>query len=344
MKNLLHILSANRYFLLFILLFAYFQSIYTRIVGRGVVDAYIFTPEAAFATLISVSILFVIMLFFIRKRHKSVVLGVREMFKIFSLSLLAFLIAMHLIGFVIAFSFDTIERNFNQETLTLSTFSNLLDGIIYGSFFLTYYYHKQNRTKQEQLMSYHKAISESKINQLKTQLNPHFLFNNLNVLDQLIEEDKNKASDFLNEFAEMYRYVLQVSDQKFISLSEELIFAKNYFELIKHKYGDAYQLQIENHKSDGYIVPLTLQLLIENAIQHNLGTVKKPIKIQITIDENIRVINTYMPKRNAKLTSGRALNNLKEQYELLTKTPISIEQTNSMFSVKLPVIKTLDPW
>ncbi|MEH6658726.1 sensor histidine kinase [Leeuwenhoekiella marinoflava] len=342
MKKLLHTLYVNRYFLLFILLFAYFQSIYIRIVVRGGVNAYVFTPDAAFAALISVSILFLIMLFFIRKWNTSIVFGVQEMIKIFSASLVTFLIVTHLIGFVIAFFFDTIERNFNQQTLILSTFSNFLDGIIYGSFFLVYYYFQQNSKKQKQLISYNQTISESKINQLKTQLNPHFLFNNLNVLDQLIEEDKDKASDFLNEFADIYRYVLQASEQKFISLKEELIFAENYFRLIKHKYGNAYQLNIENQNSDGYIVPLTLQLLIENAVQHNLGTVKEPIYIQINIDRNINVINNYIPKRNAKLTSGRALNNLKEQYKLLTKTPIKIEKANSIFSVNLPIIKILN--
>lgn len=342
MKKLLNTLYSNRHFLVFILLFAYLQSVYTRIVTRRIINAYIFTPESAFATLISVCVLFLIILFFIRNWQKSAVFEMKEMLKIFGVSLVIFIITMNTIGLLIAFAFDNIERNFNQQTLILSTFSDLLDGFIYGSFFLAYYYYQQNIKKQKQLVIYNQAISESKINQLKTQLNPHFLFNNLNVLDQLIEEDKNRASDFLNEFADIYRYVLQASEKKFISIKEELIFAEHYFNLIQHKYGNAYQLVIENLNKDGFIIPLTLQLLIENAVQHNLGTAKDPVYIQIIIDKNIQVTNNYISKRNAKSTSGRALNNLKEQYKLLTSNPIEIQRNDSTFSVFIPIIHTLE--
>lgn len=342
MKKLLHTVYSNRHFLLFILLFAYLQSVYTRIIIREEINAYIFTPDSAFATLVSVCILFLIILFFIRNWERSDVFGIREMLKIFGASLLTFLITMQTIGFIIAFAFDNIERNFNQQTLILNTFSQLLDGFIYGSFFLAYYYYHQNIKKQKQLIIFNQAISENKISQLKTQLNPHFLFNNLNILDQLIEEDKNKASDFLNEFADIYRYVLQASDKKFITIKEELIFAEHYFKLIQHKYGSAYQLVIENQNNHGFIIPLTLQLLIENAVQHNLGTAINPVYIQIDIDKNIKVVNNYITKRNAKLTSGRALNNLQEQYKLLTRNPIEIEKSDSTFSVIIPIIHTLE--
>jgi hypothetical protein len=342
MNKLLNTIYYNRHFLLFIFLFAYLQSVYIRIVIRQEINAYIFTPESAFATLISVGILFLILLYVIKNWQKSDVLEIKEMLKIFGISLVTFLITMKTMGFIVAFSFDTIERNFNRNTFILSTFSNLLDGIIYGSFFLAYYYYLQNIKKQKQLILVNQVISESKISQLKTQLNPHFLFNNLNVLDQLIEEDKNKASEFLNEFADIYRYVLQATDRKFVSIKEELIFAEHYFKLIEHKYGEAYQLKIKNKNSEGYIIPLTLQLLIENAVQHNLGTLKNPIEIEIEIDKSIKVTNNFIAKRNAKSTSGRALNNLKEQYKLLTKSPIVIDNTCSTFSVNIPIIYTLE--
>lgn len=342
MKKPLHIGYSNRHFLLFILLFAYLQSVYTRIVVREEINAYIFTPESAFATLVSVSVLFIIILFFIKNWQRSDVFEMKKMLKIFGASLLTFLITMQIIGFLIAFSFDNIERNFNQKTLILTTFSNLLNGFIYGSFFLAYYYYHQNLIKQKKLIKYNQAISENKINQLKTQLNPHFLFNNLNVLDQLIDEDKDKASYFLNEFADIYRYVLQASDKTFVTIMEELIFAQHYFKLIQHKYGDAYQLVIESQNSDGYIVPLSLQLLIENAVQHNLGTAENPVIIKINTNKSIHVTNNYIAKRNAKSTSGRALNNLKEQYKLLTSNPIEIQKTDSTFSVIIPIIHTLE--
>lgn len=342
MKKLFNTVYNNRQFLLFILLFAYIQSIYKRVVIRRVINGYIFTPEAAVSTMISVCILFLILLFFIRNWQKSEILNLKKILKIFGSSIVAFLIAMQTIGLIIAFVFDNIERNFNQDAFILSIFSDLLDAFIYGSFFLAYYYYRQNITNQKQLIKNNLAISEGKINQLKTQLNPHFLFNNLNVLDQLIEEDKDKASEFLNEFAEIYRYVLQASDKKFITLTEELIFAAQYFRLIQHKYGNSYQLLIENNNNQGYVAPLTLQLLIENAVQHNLGSEKNPIYIKIDTEKDLNVTNNYIPKRNAKLTSGRALNNLKEQYKLLTNKPIEILKTDHTFAVTIPITHTLE--
>lgn len=340
MTNILQKIYQNRYFLLFILLFAYVQSIYTRTSIRAQFSWYIFTPEAALASLVSAGILFLVLLFFIRKWQKFGVLNTQKILKIFGASLVVYVLIMKFSGFLIAFVFGNIDRNFNTQTLTLSIISNFLDGFIYGSFFLAYYYFHVIKKQQIELISYNQALAESKINQLKTQLNPHFLFNNLNVLDQLIEEDKEQASEFLNEFAEIYRYVLQASDKEIISLSEELEFAKQYFKLIQHKYGNAYQFKIEYYKASGFVVPLSLQLLIENAVQHNLGTVENPIFIEVVIDDAITVKNNIKPKRNNKVTSGRALNNLKEQYQLLTEKPISIHQSETFFSITIPFIHT----
>lgn len=340
MKKLLNSPTSNWLFLLFILLFAYAQSIYTRLATWGTINEYIFTPEAAIATLFSVCILFFILYYFIKNQQKKIaVFGLKEMLRIFSISLITYLITMKAIGFLIAFSFDNIEKNFNQKTIVLSTISNLLDGFIYGSFFLAYYYYLQNNKKQKQLLISNQAIAENKISQLKTQLNPHFLFNNLNVLDQFIEEDKEKASNFLNDFADIYRYVLQASEKKFVTIEEEFNFARHYFRLMQHKYGHSYQLIVEEEESEGYVIPLTLQLLIENAIQHNLGSIDAPIYIKIRIDQNIEVTNNLVVKRHAKSTSGRALKNLKEQYKLLTKNPITIQQSDTVFSVIVPIIK-----
>lgn len=338
MKNIAGKIYTNRFFLLFILLFAYVQSVYTRISVRQQFNAYIFTPEAALMTLAGAGILFSIILFFIKKWQKTEPFVTLTLFKIFSTSLLVYIIAMQLTGFLIALSFGKIAQNFNQHTFTLSLFADFLNGVIYGSFFLTYYYYQTNKKHQQKLAVYNRALAESKINQLKSQLNPHFLFNNLNVLDQLIEEDKYKASDFLNEFAEIYRYVLKASDKELIATQEEIDFALRYFKLIQHKYGNAYQLKIESKNMRGLIVPLTLQLLIENAVQHNLGTEKKPVHICINLENKITVSNNVNLKTNRKTTSGRALKNLTEQYNLLSETAIDIRQTDDEFSVIIPII------
>jgi LytS/YehU family sensor histidine kinase len=177
------------------------------------------------------------------------------------------------------------------------------------------------------------------MSQLKAQLNPHFLFNNLNVLDQLIYEDKNRASAFLNEFAEIYRYVLQSAEQSYVSIKEELAFAEQYFKVIQHKYGNSYTVTINLQNSQGFIIPLTLQLLIENVIKHNLGTEEKPVSIEINIGDNIFVSNNRVPKRKVKSESGKALSNLKEQYMILTNRQVEINESDEQFSVLIPKIK-----
>jgi len=338
MKYILIYIKRNQYFLLFIFLFAYVQTIDTRIAVRGVINRHVFDLDGPIVIFVSVCILFLIITFFIKRWQKSFVFSTKEMLKIFCASLLVYVSVTIALMFVVALIYGTIEKNFGGLDNILVILSSLLNGIIYGGFFLTYYYYKKNKKQQEQLVTYHQALSESRINQLKTQLNPHFLFNNLNVLDQLIEEDKYKASDFLNEFAEIYRYVLQVSDKKLVLISEDLAFAEKYFNLIKHKYGDAYQLKIENENIKGKIVPLTLQLLVENAVHHNLGIEKNPVHIEIYIGKKIIVSNNIIPKQHIKHSSGKALNNLKEQYALLSNDRIEIERSDENFTVTIPII------
>lgn len=340
MADFIDKMKQNKYFFVFNLLFAYLQTIYGRIQVRGVVNIYTFTPEAAIAKLITVFILFTIFAFFIKFWQKSEIFSKTEIIKISSSAIITYFVLIHLFNLIIAVIFGNVSRNFNSSTFTLSSLDYLLDGFIYGSFIIAYYYYLKHKKHHEDLIAYNQAVAESRINQLKTQLNPHFLFNNLNVLDQLIYENKHKASEFLNEFAEVYRYVLQVSDKNLISINDELAFAKQYFNLIEHKYGEVFQLTL-NQSNEGYIVPLTLQLLIENAVQHNLGTTQNPVIITINIDKTIFVSNNYIPKNILKPTSGRALENINEQYKLITNQPIEIQKSDNMFTVIVPIIKSI---
>jgi sensor histidine kinase YesM len=338
MKPFINKILKNKYFLLFILVFAYAQSVHSRIVVRGELNIYTFTPEAAFSNLLAAGVLFLIISFFIKRWQKSSDFQLNELVKIFGASIILHVLTMQILSFIIAFIFGNVERNFNLNTFILTTFSHLLDGLIYGSFFLAYYYYIKNKKYRENLAVYNQALSESRINQLKSQLNPHFLFNNLNVLDQLIEEDKHTASEFLNEFADIYRFALQATEKKVIPISDEILFAKKYFNLMQHKYGNAYQLIIEDNNADGFIVPLTLQLLIENAIQHNLGTETNPVRITLATGKDISISNNLSPKRNNKAESGRALKNLEEQYKIVTGNLIGIVKTESTFIVTVPLI------
>jgi len=340
MKTTYQHLLRNRLFLTFIFLFAYAQSINIRLLIWGKLTWYIFTPDAAIGKLIDAAILYTIMLFFIRRWQASALFSTNEMVQIFTASLVVYLITIHLFGFFIAILFDNVARNFNSAVLGSSILSHLLDGFIYGSFFLAYYYYKKNNTHRQKLAIYHQAISENRIKQLKTQLNPHFLFNNLNVLDQLIQEDKNRATDFLHDFAEIYRYVLQTSEKKLISIHDEMVFLKQYFNIIQHKYGNAYQLHINLNNMEGCMVPLTFQLLIENAVQHNAGTEANPVIIRIDMDStsHLRISNNRIQKRIRKTGVGLALNNLREQYHLVSNQQLQVQASETLFTILVPIV------
>jgi hypothetical protein len=183
-------------------------------------------------------------------------------------------------------------------------------------------------------------LASNKIQQLKAQLNPHFLFNNLNTLDQLIEENKHKASNFLHHFSELYRYSFITSDKKLLSLKEEIQFTKSYFKLMEEKYLGCYSSEInQNNKTpEMRVPPFCLQVLIENAIEHNLGVIKNPVHITISISQNIQVTNNKIKKQYIKKTSGRKLKNLSTQFTLLRGNHIKIEENDMQFKVTLPFI------
>lgn len=129
-----------------------------------------------------------------------------------------------------------------------------------------------------------------------------------------------------------------------MTLDEEIEFAKNYFELIQHKYQDYYHLKIDSNNNYNtsaiYVPPFCLQLLVENAIQHNLGSKETPVIISISTKNMITVINTNIPKKYNKSTGGRALKNLSTQFSLLCGTGINVEHTNTHFKVVLPFINS----
>lgn len=339
-KNLPGRLYLSKRFLLFTFVFAYLQSIQQRIGATRAIDFYTFTPEAGVFSFLSACLIFLSLGILIRKSRKKVhELSFRSTTVIFLAALLLYLFITTLFSFLVSLSFGTIARNFTQNQIINSKLSSALDFCIYGGFYLALYFYLRNKVDNEQMAAYNSALAESKIAQLKSQLNPHFLFNNLNVLDQLIEEDSQTASDFLNDFADLYRYALQTSDKKLVPVSEELYFARRYFKLMAHKYGNSYQLEISAQEMpSGLLPPLTLQLLLENAIEHNLGTEQDPVRIVVQLNSKLTVMNNTVERTRRKATGGRALQNLQEQFALLSKEKVEIRHTDSKFEVSLPLI------
>ena len=176
---------------------------------------------------------------------------------------------------------------------------------------------------------------------LKNQLDPHFLFNSLNVLSSLIEENPKKAQEFTVALSKIYRYVLDQKDKNLISVEEELNFAKLYVSLLKMRFEDAIiiNFQTDIDINDFRIVPLSLQLLLENAIKHNIISDQKPLQIDIFKEGNyLTVQNSYQKKQTFEKSTGIGLQNIMQRYNLVSNLNIDIQQTEKLYIVKLPLI------
>ena len=175
---------------------------------------------------------------------------------------------------------------------------------------------------------------------LQNQLNPHFLFNTLNTLISEIEYNPKNASQFARKISDVYRYVLQVQQRPLVSLREELEFASSFIFLHQVRLGNNihYHVNVADSYLDAELPPLTLQLLIENAIKHNVITKNRPMTIDVSIDnQHLVVHNTYDPKPVSEST-GMGLINLSTRYSMIFGRDIEYYNTDNKFTVKVPIV------
>ena len=184
---------------------------------------------------------------------------------------------------------------------------------------------------------------ESELQRLRAHIDPHFLFNNLNILDVLIEQNPGEARQFLRRLSELYRYLIRHKDNDVVPFEEEWAFAESYIYLLEQRFGKAYAFQLEQEAlpPDRYIPPGALQTLIENTIKHNQGDDEHPIEVKVVVNESmLRVWNTLRPKIGREdLQTGTGLDNLRARYALLSDETIIIQQEGESFSVQLPLLK-----
>lgn len=177
---------------------------------------------------------------------------------------------------------------------------------------------------------------------LKSQVNPHFLFNCFNTLSSLISEDRKQAEVFLNELSKVYRYLLRNNEDGVSTLQTEIRFIQSYYRLLKTRHGEAVQLNIETDKKyDNYLLPsLSLQMLVENAVKHNVLSKNMPLNIDIfTTTGNKLVVSNNLQARTVKAPSNKiGLDNIKTKYALLKQPGFQILQDKKSFSVVLPLI------
>lgn len=182
--------------------------------------------------------------------------------------------------------------------------------------------------------------SSAKFETLKNQIDPHFLFNSLNVLSALIEEKPENAVNFTNSLSKIYRYILEEKDKELISLKDELDFAETYIKLLKMRFENTIIFNIsEIENSDKlFVVPLSLQLLLENTVKHNLASASSPLTINITKENDFLLISNNLQKKIVATSNGVGIQNIVSRYGLLTNKKVEIIESTSTFTVKIPIL------
>jgi len=233
---------------------------------------------------------------------------------------------------------------YTNRALFTSQVIMILVSIQLSSIYEIVYLNKERESDLIKIERSEKLKVQAQLDALKSQIDPHFIFNSLNTLSYLIRQSPDKAQLFNDTLARVYRYILANKEKDLVPLKQEIEFASNYFYLLKIRYQAGLHLLIKmdsvsiEHYS---IPPLSLQALIENAIKHNHFSEKLNLTIEITISENeIKVVNLKNNKKFDIQSSQIGLANLNERYSLIVNKDITILQTPEYFKVLLPIVKS----
>jgi len=238
-----------------------------------------------------------------------------------------------------------IEKVPFQEFLLKEKASNYLVSIIITiivtlGIHVFYFYkaYQEGKIKEQKIIA---GTASAKFESLKNQIDPHFLFNSLNVLSSLIEENPENAQKFTTSLSKIYRYVLEQKDKELVTVAEELAFAKTYMNLLKMRFEDSisYEVPLNLDDEEAKVVPLSLQLLLENTIKHNIVSEKKPLHIKISISNNELIVeNNKQKKEVLQDRRGVGLQNIVNRYAILTKRNVTVEDTEKYFRISLPIL------
>lgn len=259
--------------------------------------------------------------------------------------LINFLVAIFFYGkgkgddVVVGFSLSVEEAEGMIDWIVASTaIAFMIMGINTGNYLILNW--KNAALKAAEL---NQVAMEAELQSLKLQIDPHFVFNNLSVLSELILEDQQLGYDYAENFSKIYRYMLVSSKKDVIVLEDELRFLDAYIFLIKHRIGEGVHFEIEVDKACRYLFlpPMTLQLLVENALKHNRTSKKQPLSIRIFTNEKGELVveNTFLPIEKPIDSSGIGLKNINRRYGLLSERAPKIINDGNNFIVNLPLLK-----
>jgi len=252
---------------------------------------------------------------------------------------LIFIFLLRILIFVVfeKIDFKVFLQNESPQEYVHSSIITFIVLLIFHAIFF-YKSFQENRVKEQKIIA---GTASAKFESLKNQIDPHFLFNSLNVLSSLIEENPDNAQRFTTSLSKIYRYVLEQKDKELVSVEEELAFAKIYMNLLKMRFENSlfYELPEIIHNPDAKVVPLSLQLLLENTVKHNVVSEQKPLHIRIFIEDDYLVIqNDYQKKEVLQERQGVGLQNIINRYGIITDRKVLVEQNEQTFTVKIPIL------
>jgi len=284
------------------------------------------------------------LLAFVGKKLDQYYPWLKSPFKKLVLTVVIQVLIVLLVVAVVQVTFLVINKNgFDQWFDQLSVgftwaISITVFGIAVANGFLFFKNWKQSAINEEILKREKLSIEYEA---LRNQVNPHFLFNSLTALTTLVHQDADKAEAFIRHFSDVYRYILEHRDQEVVSLQKELILIKNMAYLYHYRHGDNLKIELDLESSDEkYILPMALQMLLENALKHNIISEVKPLTVRIFQDEDFVVVwNNLQLKNNVPDSNSVGLGNIRLRYSYLSEKPVIIEKTEQNFQVKIPILK-----
>lgn len=235
------------------------------------------------------------------------------------------------------YGYEYVENDFIKAYITLVIMNVFLTFLNEGiSRFEKY---RITLTETEQLK---KEYMHSQLLGLKSQMNPHFLFNSLNTLSSLIQEDAETAEDFLDHMSKVYRYLLRNNDEQVVTVETELSFIRSYYYLLKARHAEGLQLSIDvsEYARNQMIPPLTLQMIFENAMNQNVISRSQPLHITIRDSKGcLEVVNNLQPKISNHENYSEVVENISNKYRLLCGCQIRIQETATERSIQLPALE-----
>ena len=249
-----------------------------------------------------------------------------------AISVAVLAILYYTVGAPVEFNWSNIKLS-SAFGFRVNLFLNTVNAVVF-------YIDKSRKAELENEIQ-QKLLLQAQHQGLRNQINPHFLFNSLNALLSLVRADADRSEKFIERLSEVYRYLLEHQETEVVSIAQEMKFIEAYLYLLKTRFDKGLDIQIEVNESlkNKMIAPGVLQILIENAVKHNVVSPKKPLVLRISmVNDTLVVSNSLQEKKEESTSTKIGLNNIIERYKFLSDQNIGIAKTTSEFTVSIPLL------